>query len=424
VSDPHFARLLRAAKLCRIRDLEQLVIVSDLVEDVSTLIHALQKERGASSIFLGSNGAQFRQRLAERSAESRTLEENVRALLETIDDLLDRPASGARFFTRVALSLNALRALEQTRGQIGALAFAPQDAIKAFSDTIGELLALVFEIADIAADPEISRAMIALVNFLQGKEFAGQERATAGAAFSFGFFEVAEQRRLRQLIDAQEQAFRIFGEFAAPAHGAAFKAIQESPAYAEVERMRAQAFSDQKPPANGAEKWFEQATLRIDAMKARDVQMSADLKRLCISTLAFARSDLDLAVQIPDIALPGAPIAVLVTDADPTRNDLGAEAGVGLYTLGGVQPKLMRSMLDVLHAQSRRLHDLNNQLETAKAALNERKVIDRAKGLLMTRRNLSEQDAYALLRKTAMDRNKRIFEIAEALVSMADMFPE
>ena len=73
-SDGVAARFLRSARLCRTRDLEQLAILCELVRELSGLIHALQKERGASSIFLGSTGTQFAERLAQRVAECRALE--------------------------------------------------------------------------------------------------------------------------------------------------------------------------------------------------------------------------------------------------------------------------------------------------------------------------------------------------------------
>lgn len=70
----------------------------------------------------------------------------------------------------------------------------------------------------------------------------------------------------------------------------------------------------------------------------------------------------------------------------------------------------------------RRIDDINSQLESARVALAERKTIERAKGILMRSRRLSEKDAYTLLRQTAMSQNKRIIEVAEAIISMADIF--
>src|SRR5260370_10377710 len=71
------ARFLRSAQLCRARDLKLLSTLSDLVKGISELIHALQKERGASSIYLGSNGTHFADRLATPVPETRGPEDRV-----------------------------------------------------------------------------------------------------------------------------------------------------------------------------------------------------------------------------------------------------------------------------------------------------------------------------------------------------------
>ena len=106
---------------------------------------------------------------------------------------------------------------------------------------------------------------------------------------------------------------------------------------------------------------------------------------------------------------------------DLALGDSAREGGSGLYTLASPGPKPMRSILSVMQAQSRRIDDVSAQLETALAALDERKIIDRAKGLLMSSRNLSEKDAYTLMRETAMRQNRRIADIAESIISMADI---
>ncbi|KAA0592426.1 hypothetical protein J2848_006233 [Azospirillum lipoferum] len=414
------ARFLRTAKLCRIRDVEQLLAVSALVRDLSALIHALQKERGASSIYLGSSGTRFGEDRARWQADAKALEAVVRSRLGLVDEQLDRLSSGAQFYSRVAMALHALDGLPALRGQVSSLALVPQDSVKAFTDIVGHLLSVVFEAADIAAEPAISRALVALFNVMQGKEFAGQERATASAGFSRGHFDGAEHARLAHLIDAQNRAFRIFAEFAEPAHAAAFRTALADPAVAEVERMRAVALSDEARHGELSgitpEIWFEQVTRRMELLKTVEDRLTEDLRRLCEVKLAQARADLEQAdTGGPDAVMP---VAMVLVDADPA---LAGQDGAGLYAPDGLRPKLMRSVLDVMQAQSQRLRDVSLELETTKAALNERKVIDRAKGLLMSTRNLSEEEAYKLIRKTAMNQNKRIIEVAEAILSMSDI---
>jgi AmiR/NasT family two-component response regulator len=423
-SDRVATRFLRSARLCRTRDLEQLSILGELVRELSGLIHALQKERGASSIFLGSNGGQFAERLSQRIAECRALELAVRGRLEHVDEKLDRMSSGARFFTRVALALRALDTLPELRQQITALVMAPQDSVRAFTLIIGRLLAVGFEVGDIAADPAVSRALVALVNFAQAKEYAGQERATVGAALSSGHLDAAEGQRMQRQIAAQNEAFRIFSEFSDPGHTDAFNDTLASRDTLEIVHMR-QSISATPPGAPlsiSADGWYQHATRRIDALHVIEDEMARQLGDLCTFKLTEARrADEGAASTRIDDLLATAPVGVLLTDTDPALSDSGLEGGIGLYTLDGPGPKPMRSIMDVIQAQSRRIDDVSAQLQSARAALDERKILDRAKGLLMSRRNLSEQDAYTLMRETAMRQNKRIVDIAESIVSMADI---
>jgi hypothetical protein len=425
-------RFLRSASLCRARDLKLLSILSDLVKGISELIHALQKERGASSIYLGSNGANFADRLVARTADSRSLEVRVRHHLEHMDEKLEPLSCSARFYTRVACVFRALDSLPGTREQVSALALAPQDAVKAFTDVIALLLAVGFEAADTAADPETSRALIALVNFAQGKEYAGQERATAGAALSCGHFDAADRRHLRHLEAAQERAFKIFTEFTEPRHGAMFLELRSSPETAQFNEMRARAFGQDlsgEPPTVTADAWYELTTRRIDVMRTIEDCVAADLGRLCAVKLADAKAVAKRVNALDrDVNDLTAPVAMLVTELAPAVDGQGLAGGaelsrgVELYRMEDGLPKPMRSILDVVEAQSRRIDDISAQLESARVALTERKTIERAKGILMRSRRLAEKDAYTLLRQTAMSQNKRIFEVAEAVISMADIF--
>lgn len=423
-SDAPAARFLRYARLCRARDLEQLVNLAELVKALGELIHALQKERGSSAIFLGSSGGQFVGQLTVRIDECCRLEQIVREHVENLEGKVDVVVSAARLYDRVALALRALDILPGTRELVASLTVAPQDAVKTFTEIIESLLGVEFEVADIPGDPEVSRVLIALVNFAQGKEYAGQERAITGAALSNGRFHAADQSRLQHLVAAQEQAFGISLQFAHPGHISALREVLSGPESIEVKQLRKMIRAGTRSgetPSITAGAWYQHTTHRIDAMKAIEDKMACDLERLCAGRLDALRND--SASELDKCGDPTAnePVAMLVTDVDPALNPIGLGRGISLYTLTGVQPKPMRSILDVIHAQSRRIQDVSSQLESARLALAERKIIERAKGALMQTRRLSEKDAYALMRDAAMSQNKRIIQIAEAIVSMAEI---
>jgi AmiR/NasT family two-component response regulator len=77
----------------------------------------------------------------------------------------------------------------------------------------------------------------------------------------------------------------------------------------------------------------------------------------------------------------------------------------------------------MVQEQSRRLQAMSDELDTVRAALNERKAIERAKGLLMAHRQLTEDEAYKALRQMAMNQKRRIGEVAEAVLAMAQVLP-
>lgn len=408
------ARFLRAAQVCKARDLERLVALGELVSHVGDLIHGLQRERGASSIVLGSHGASFHEQLEAQVAACCQLEAEVRASLEHVDSKLDGMSFGSRFYTRGAMAFGALDRLTELRARVSALRIVPEDAVRVYSEIIGCLLAVGFEVADIAADPEISRVLVAIANFSQGKEYAGQERATAGTAFSRGCFGAAEKQRLRQLIHAQDQAFNLFREFAGAEQVSAFMGLMNGADTAELKRMRRIALGrerteDAAEPMAAA--WFRHSTARIDAMQAIEQQMNVQLRALCAVKLDEARERAQNPTPQATDSSP-TPVAMLVSELP---------GGVGLYAMDSALPAPMHSILDVMQAQSKRLSDVSHELESAREALVERKSIERAKGLLMLNRQLSEKQAYDLMRRSAMSQNKRLFEIAEAIISMADI---
>ncbi|MCY1373827.1 Nitrate regulatory protein [compost metagenome] len=77
-----------------------------------------------------------------------------------------------------------------------------------------------------------------------------------------------------------------------------------------------------------------------------------------------------------------------------------------------------------MQGQARRLQTMSEELDTVRASLNERKLIERAKGLLMAHRHLSEEEAHKTIRQMAMNQNRRLIEVAEAVLAMAEVLPE
>jgi response regulator NasT len=115
------------------------------------------------------------------------------------------------------------------------------------------------------------------------------------------------------------------------------------------------------------------------------------------------------------------PVAMFVDQSDTASIEAAVDAGVSAYIVGGLQKARIKNILDLCISRFNSFARLRDELERTRTALEERKVIDRAKGILMKARNLSEETAYALLRKTAMNENKKIAEVAQSVVTAAGM---
>ncbi len=115
------------------------------------------------------------------------------------------------------------------------------------------------------------------------------------------------------------------------------------------------------------------------------------------------------------------PIAMFVDRSDGAMIEKAVEAGVSAYVVDGLRKERVKPILDMAVSRFNAFSRLTRELEEARSALEERKIIDQAKGILMKTRGLSEPDAYALLRSTAMNQNRRIVEIAQSLVTAASL---
>jgi two-component system, response regulator / RNA-binding antiterminator len=115
------------------------------------------------------------------------------------------------------------------------------------------------------------------------------------------------------------------------------------------------------------------------------------------------------------------PIAMFVDRSDSASIEAAVEAGVSAYVVDGLQEQRVKPILDMAISRFNAFSRMTRELDEARSELEARRLIERAKGILMTTRGLTEPQAYALLRKTAMNQNRKISEIAESLITAAGL---
>lgn len=404
-------RFLLAARRSELQGLEALAGTCKLVVRISALVHALQKERGYSNLTLASKQERLQHALETLSEEAIQVETNARHFL---DGLADDPAQGGnkpRLLNAVAYALFRLDELPALRRQIREPSITVNETDTRFTQVIGSLLAVVFEAADSALDPGVTRILVALLNFMQGKELSGQERACGVMGFTAGYFNDAQKARMLGLAASQRRSFDIYVQYAEDAPRQSWERMQHQGE--PVQRMRDMAqhtSSEQRVDSGLAELWFDLCTARIDAMREVESLLAHTLAQQCERRIADTRKELDdrrlLLARYADHASGRAPSMVFSVQSRIV--DTPAPDGVG--------SELERSILDMMREQTLRMQRTDDALQTMRGALDEKKRIDRAKLLLISHYGLSEQAAHERLQRAAMDGGLSLADVARQVI--------
>ncbi len=274
------------------RDVVRLEQLAAFAGDVSALVHELQRERGASALFLGSKGQQFG---AELGQQRRRTDAALAGFTAAAADLTADGAVGAG----LAAARKDLGALAAQRGKVDDLSAVLKDTVGFYTGTISHLLEIVSELARVSPDTGVSGMISAYVNLMQGKERAGIERAVGSAGFAAGRFEPELYRRFVALAAEQQAFFAVFRSFADRGQVEFFAAAMAGPASEGVARMRKAAYDSIASGDTGgvaAPDWFATSTKRIDAMKTVEDRVAQDLRALAAKVGAAANQALWTAV--------------------------------------------------------------------------------------------------------------------------------
>ena len=159
-------------------------------------------------------------------------------------------------------------------------------------------------------------------------------------------------------------------------------------------------------------------TLTISGQLMRDI-VEIDPDVIFIDLGNPNRDRLEAAFQVSRAAQR--PIAMFVDSSDTESTLAAVEAGVSAYVVNGLRKERVKPILDLAITRFNAFHRLQRELEETRNALAQRKAVERAKGILLKSKSISEDEAYSLLRKAAMSQNRKIIEVAESLVLAAGL---
>ncbi len=408
--------IVLAAKNRQIQQLRHLASRVELVGAIGHLVHALQSERGASSLYVASGGSRFEQQRSQLATTSSAAEAALRQRFRT---QLDEPGFGnASLFSLIAWVVLGLDTLPALRERIAGCKVKSDEVVIAYSRLIAGLLSVIFDVADSTVDPAISRRLVALFNLVQGKELAGQERAVGSALLASGTLSQRHQQRILHLIETQERNLQIFCEFAGRQFVDAWDQMQVAPCMVQIERLRrvlCASAANADLDANLSDTWFAASTERIDGMWRLQERLLAEVREECARLIDAAEKDLADAAGLLDAVATQPPESARLVERF-LGPELALDGSLGALPNQGGEGE--SPLLQILQEQKAKLAAMEAERDAARRALNERKIIERAKGVLMARFGMPEDEAYRTLRKTSMEQNRRLYDVAEATLAV------
>ena len=368
-----------------VENLTELDSLLNLVHRNCELVHLLQRERGLSNIFLASKGEQMASEL--ESAIAQSLEQSDELLIylnDSLDIYRDRG-----LLNTISIQLSKLAELSTLRQKIEAIDVEPVDSTVQFNETIESLLAVVFDIAYLANDPEVTKALSALFHLIQMKELVGQERAWTSVGFARGYFVEKLTFRLKQVKQEEAEVIDGFLLTASSQLKKLFQALQASSVQKELDQMREvrnQLYELSKIDVELADVWFHKSTSYIDALREIEIKASEYVKYVCEKQMQMYRS------------------------ANQSKKVLSSSP-----SFDGSSP-----LNSVTTQQRDQILQLEIELENARKALNDRKLIERAKSVLREKMGMSDEQAHRQLQKSAMEQNIPMVSVCQKILDTMD----
>ncbi|MEQ8791228.1 MAG: nitrate- and nitrite sensing domain-containing protein [Pirellulaceae bacterium] len=256
-------------------DAQQVVEMTELSVHISALVHELQKERGNTGGYLGSQGKEFK---AELQKQREATDERLAKLQEYLG-AFDFAAFPATLQQKHQQAEEKLNNLASTRKRVSAQDISTPDALGYYTSLNGAFLDTIGHMATVTADPKVERSLTAYQSFLKAKERAGIERAVLTNTFGRDNFGPGMYAKFIALTAVQDALLHEFRTIAEPAAVQSFEEAQAEPAFAQVESFREVALSRAQEGGFGvdAKVWFQTITKKINALKQVEDRLSEDL---------------------------------------------------------------------------------------------------------------------------------------------------
>jgi hypothetical protein len=423
-------RFLYAAKLAELKTLKQLSDNCQLVTVICGVIHEFQKERGVSNVYLASMGMHYLQRRFIQIQNSQNAQQLLMEILNRHYIESKQNTDNYRLLFSITLSLQGIDNLTKLRKSVEKHKITPLESTQVYCRLIGSLISIIFEAANISSDTGITMQLVALFNFIQAKEYAGQERAWGAIGFAESHFTEKIYHQLHQLQDSQIRSIDVFLEYTDTSHQTTWQTLIQNKVTDEVVKFRqliSQLRGGDPVSSEISEAWYESTTQRIDQMYLIESSLSQQLIAVSIRKVKESETELkahktDMERQVYLAGSSDSPLTTLFKLDMPGL--LGVNSGnEHNQAENSISPKkgnhLQKPIYDLLLKQSRRIEEMSGELDVAKQSLSDQKLVNRAKLLLIQQLKLSETEAHHKIQQAAMKKRLTLVGVAENIIKVS-----
>lgn len=262
-------------KKAMLSETSQLTRLVQWAVDSSNFIHESQKERGASGVYLGKQGKEFKQELLEQ----RNATDSALATLRSSVGQLNVRAYGGEFENDVNAAMDFTRRLSGHREAVMFLNVSGGEGIGFYTQMNEAFLKAIGHISKISHEVELSNRVAAHVNLARAKEKMGIERAVMTVVFGQNAFDSGLLQRFMQALNEQQAYFKVYESFATPELKNFAKDTLQGEAINEVKRMEDIAINNVSSGKFGVDSayWFKMMTVKINLMKQVEERSSTHL---------------------------------------------------------------------------------------------------------------------------------------------------
>lgn len=305
----YFSGMQLLEKYRQMDEMERIQQLSRLAVKSSALVHELQKERGATAGFLGSRGSKFGQELKVQRENSNIRLQEFRVYLGSLD--ISELKLSDEFRQTLVMATENLEQLDNKRQKVSALNIVPKDAIAYYTGINGLLLKSITFMSKLGERSDITVQSLAYVNFLQGKERAGIERAVLSNTFAADQFGPGMYKKFISLMSKQDAYADMYISLATSSQRELYSNKMQGHAVEEVERMRKIAQKNATQGQFGIEPvyWFKTKTTRINLLKDVEDSIAAELEASATELSREAKSSL---VESSTVALVVAVVTIMI----------------------------------------------------------------------------------------------------------------